>query len=161
MRGINKFKLWKGEYLLHKAIVEEYVPEKPGVYKIYLAENSKYRWINTGNNWRLMNRYKFPIIARLLGNRLTYIGQTNNLKRRLLDHIYGSNTNNCIKTLLKLGVPLTFKFREVNKPILGEKINLLIFCIETELCPPCDCNSPQCRNLGYQGGALIDGYRPC
>jgi len=149
---------WSGEYEFEKWNIIS-VPENPGVYMLCIARESGYRWVKRGGNWYLEEMRQASglevIIRQKLWKvvRLTYIGQTNNLRERLLQHLNNPN-NKCVKKLLELDIPLTFRFLSRGNPEASELKAYNKFCEETGLCPPCDCNSPQCKSLVSNGKCL-------
>jgi excinuclease UvrABC nuclease subunit len=68
---------WKGYYKYTIENVEQYAPDKPGVYKIAILQKG----------------------GRL---KVRYVGQTDNLKRRLKEHLdFDREENECLRERLK------------------------------------------------------------
>lgn len=78
---------WSNRYLYTKDNVKKYAPTKGGVYRLINEKDSKF--------------YVF------------YVGQSNDLERRLLEHISDSEENKCIKKHLK-DYTCHFRFAEVS-----------------------------------------------
>jgi len=153
-------KLWSEEYPLREDFLDE-VPSEPGIYIICLPEKSGYRWIKENNKWYLEQQsWKIRLLIKQiisrnvnikqpLLTRLVYIGESENLKERIRQHIK-NQTNDCIRKILSI-TELTFRFRKTKNHKDAEKEAYKAFCKETGLCPPCDCNSVQCKSVINEG----------
>lgn len=86
---------WSGRFQYTDKNVNSYAPSKAGIYRIIYHSGDKY--------------YVF------------YIGQSDNLKERLISHLNTSETNSCIKKHLK-DYTCYFRYIEVTSQAERDKI---------------------------------------
>jgi len=166
---------WSKWFLFNKISIEKNAPEDPGIYRIRLRD---YYFAFINNKWwglyektssdKILLVLKEPFRVReykiqvsglpitILCTDLIYIGKSESIQNRLLEHLNG-NGNSCIYELLKQGYCLEFSYlRRYGDYNQAEKNSFKGFINATKgLCPPCDCCSNECKG---QGGNCISTY---
>ena len=80
---------WEGKYSYNEEGVKYHVTKKPGIYRLLRAQEGGYG--------------------------VFYVGQTDNLQRRLLEHLSSEEKNDCIKKKLKDNTYFRFALLEDEK----------------------------------------------
>jgi hypothetical protein len=85
--GVKKMAQWSNRYAYTEANVQKYAPLTAGVYRLIYKKGDEY--------------YVF------------YVGQSNNLQRRLLEHLAASEPDMCIKGHMR-DYDCSFRFAEIS-----------------------------------------------
>jgi len=171
---------WSNFYEFNKENIEQQVSkEKAGIYRIALLdENSGFKISSKIEKkekikyWEgLFSEFDIPELAqkRILQTRLltgkyrsdiytnlVYIGRSDNMRERLLQHFSNSQSkgNSGVLKLLKYHIPLRFSYLSKGDSTKSERNFYSDFIKETKVCPPCDKNSNECKSLNGK-------YLPC
>jgi len=161
---------WSNWYPLNVFRVNLNAPNSGGIYRIKLKDglcfvlkssDGNYYWegIHKANN-ELVSCFSKNEPMRVCDCRsryidevctdLVYIGRSENIQQRLLQHING-NGSRCIAILLKEGYELFFSYLRREVPDDAEVNAFGRFVRETGgSCPPCDCGSNECSEAKGQ-----------
>jgi predicted GIY-YIG superfamily endonuclease len=162
---------WSKWYPFDEVAIETYAPPKEGIYRIKLKDHYFHlinkRWQGPYQKFSNLDsalKQKEPVRVRknvsikiIIYTDLIYIGKSENIRNRLLQHLKG-NGNSCIYKLLNQSHSLEFSYlrRTETDYHQAEKNFFKSFIQETGgFCPPCDCCSNECQS---KGGNCIPTY---
>ncbi len=173
---------WSNWYPLNVFRVNLNAPNSGGIYRIKLKDglcfvlkssDGNYYWegIHKANN-ELVSCFSKNEPMRVCDCRsryidkictdLVYIGRSENIQQRLLQHLNGSGSK-CIKELLEKDYKMLFSFLRRQDPDYSEIAAFERFVDGTEgFCPPCDCGSNECFVAGGLNiSTFIEGIKIC
>jgi hypothetical protein len=160
---------WSKWYPFNEDFIESKAPKNAGIYRLKL-ENYCFSLIN--NEWRLLNKsfllkllldlnepFRVEKYNQTIYTDLIYIGKSENIQNRLLQHLKGPdyNGNKCIYELLKsYSLEFSYLQRTETDYHQAEKNFFKSFIQETGgFCLPCDCCYNECQS---EGGNYIPTY---
>ena len=165
--------VWSKWYPLLEESIEENAPQEGGIYRIALKDEFCFTLINGEwygvfqGNRKLLNCFKDKDPYRVCPCKteygksvctdLVYIGKTDNLKRRLKEHLKDPQKGNpCIQKLLNKGYPLFFSFlRRISPSFAEQRVFQEFIKASGGFCPPCDGGSNECQR---EGGKVTPAY---
>jgi len=162
---------WSNWYPFNTLSIKLNAPNLPGIYRIKLQDGSCFALESQGGSyyWKGVYPAEEDLVSCFRRNEplrvcnctsgictdLIYIGESGNIRQRLLQHLNG-NSSKCIKALLNRGFGLFFSFLQRQDPDDSEVRAFGRFVSKTgRFCLPCDCGSNECSNAE---GVAIDTY---
>jgi hypothetical protein len=147
---------WSDSFRLNEEVIENLPNDLSGIYRILLSESYVFNYVQSFIRKPFPKPSRVPSITKRKrkwelkdfaispsNTKIVYIGQTEDLKRRLKEHL---KQNECIGSLFNMEIPLEVQFVSIASAFLreAEKEELNNFCQKFQVCPPCNCKSPEC-----------------